>query len=658
VSLAGATVQSAIYVFVPSSGVSRVSFWVDNPSRSGSAFSTDSSGPFDLAGTASNGTAKPFDTRTLSEGSHSVAARVRHTDGTSETMSATFTVANGGVASSSLWNNSTTPAVSADPDTGSVELGVRFRADVNGSVTALRFYKGSQNTGTHVGSIWTATGTKLTSATFTGESASGWQQVSFPSPVAITAGATYIASYFAPNGHYSVDEGWFAGKGADGGPLHFPADAAGAPNGVYRYGPSGFPQASYNASNYWVDIVFTPSGSTTTTSGPTTTTSGPTTTTSGPTTTTSGPTTTTTRPATTTTTVPPTTTTTLGPPPPPSSGTGRFYIVGKDIVGPDGKKFLPMGANLGTSSSFQTLGTENWVSKVQAWGWNMIRPNSLFLRANDGNYGGAAEGNTTELAELDRIVANYTSQKIVVMLESHDKLFWDNYWGGWNSSLDQRFETAWKFLATRYKNNPYVWFNIANEPFWSESAQFVPWHQRFLAAIRSTGAENIVVADAVNAGQDAGWDGAKRLYDPTMGPALASGQCNVLFSLHSYGGIGNQTDYTNYLQTVQAQNLALIVGEFGYTTDGSSTAGTYAQNKAGADAVMNAYPSRGVGLLVWHGSWNDKYSLYSDNGTINRSNPGSGLSAMGTAFWQVSHNKPDLGTFSGSYRASNCLSAP
>ena len=39
------------------------------------------------------------------------------------------------------------------------------------------------------------------------ETASGWQAVTFATPVPITASTTYIASYLAPNGHYSVTPG-------------------------------------------------------------------------------------------------------------------------------------------------------------------------------------------------------------------------------------------------------------------------------------------------------------------------------------------------------------------------------------------------------------------------------------------------------------------
>ena len=46
-------------------------------------------------------------------------------------------------------------------DTNAVELGVRFKADLDGTITGVRFYKATANTGTHVGNLWTASGTLL-----------------------------------------------------------------------------------------------------------------------------------------------------------------------------------------------------------------------------------------------------------------------------------------------------------------------------------------------------------------------------------------------------------------------------------------------------------------------------------------------------------------
>ena len=64
-------------------------------------------------------------------------------------------------------------------DSNAVELGMRFKADLDGSITGVRFYKSAANTGTHVGSLWTTSGTLLATGTFSGESASGWQQMTF-----------------------------------------------------------------------------------------------------------------------------------------------------------------------------------------------------------------------------------------------------------------------------------------------------------------------------------------------------------------------------------------------------------------------------------------------------------------------------------------------
>jgi methionine-rich copper-binding protein CopC len=157
----------------------------------------------------------------------------------------------------SFWGNNTTPATPAQNDSGAVELGMKFTSDVAGYITSIRFYKGTGNTGTHVGHLWTATGTLLGSATFANETATGWQQVDFPSPIAINPGTTYVISYFAPAGHYAISGGYFNTTGVDSGTLHAPSSGASGGNGVYVYGSSGgFPTNSFNATNYWVDPVF------------------------------------------------------------------------------------------------------------------------------------------------------------------------------------------------------------------------------------------------------------------------------------------------------------------------------------------------------------------------------------------------------------------
>ncbi|AUG76351.1 hypothetical protein CFP65_1453 [Kitasatospora sp. MMS16-BH015] len=155
-----------------------------------------------------------------------------------------------------LWNSATAPASLDSGDATAVELGTRFTPSINGWITGVRFYKSVANTGTHTGTLWSNTGTQLATGSFSGETASGWQQLTFTTPVAVTAGTNYVVSYFAPKGHYSGSNGYFA-NGYSNYPLRATPDATGSANGIYKYGATGFPTSTFNSTNYWVDPVFT-----------------------------------------------------------------------------------------------------------------------------------------------------------------------------------------------------------------------------------------------------------------------------------------------------------------------------------------------------------------------------------------------------------------
>jgi len=166
-------------------------------------------------------------------------------------------------ATNTIWPSTAAPAVlDVGPDTP-VELGVSFKADVNGYITGIRFYKSSSNTGTHVGNLWSSTGQLLASATFTNETASGWQQVNFANAVAITANTVYVASYHSTVGHWSASWNFFASSGVDNPPLHALANVSGTPDGRFTYGSASAFPANTNTANYWVDVAFTPAGTTT-----------------------------------------------------------------------------------------------------------------------------------------------------------------------------------------------------------------------------------------------------------------------------------------------------------------------------------------------------------------------------------------------------------
>lgn len=181
----------------------------------------------------------------------------------------------------SLWDSDPTPATAHNADGNrEVELGVRFKTEVSGYVTGVRFYKHPENSGPrpHEGSLWDSGGNELASTLFVDESACGWQTAAFPQPVPVSAGQTYVASYHTWTGYaqdhqyfeYSLLPSGLPRRGVWNPPLRAPAsgepreDGNGleGPNGLYRYGPRAFPDKSCppdkpcRASNYWVDIVF------------------------------------------------------------------------------------------------------------------------------------------------------------------------------------------------------------------------------------------------------------------------------------------------------------------------------------------------------------------------------------------------------------------
>jgi hypothetical protein len=144
-----------------------------------------------------------------------------------------------------------TPLGASGNDGVPIEVGVRFRADDDGFVTALRYFRGASWTGTRTGHLWTGAGTQLAEATFVGDALPGWHQVALSSPVHVTAGETYVASYLSSDGSYSEDPGFFT-TAFDAAPLHAPAST----NGVYLYG-GGFPtQTPDDNADYGADVVF------------------------------------------------------------------------------------------------------------------------------------------------------------------------------------------------------------------------------------------------------------------------------------------------------------------------------------------------------------------------------------------------------------------
>ena len=129
-------------------------------------------------------------------------------------------------------------------------MGVKFVVDQPLALRAVRFYKDAAETGPHTVSVWTATGVRLATAPVLSESASGWQEQSLSTPVALTPGTTYVVSV-GLNATFVLTPFGLSNQVVNG-PLRSVADGR---NGVFAFNAGAFPTNSVSASNYFVDVV-------------------------------------------------------------------------------------------------------------------------------------------------------------------------------------------------------------------------------------------------------------------------------------------------------------------------------------------------------------------------------------------------------------------
>ena len=212
-------------------------------------------GSVSFNGTDTVATFTPTSALTASTTYTATVSGAQNSSGTAMSSPSTwsFTTAATSQCPCSIWQDATPSGAVDAADTTAVNLGLQFQASSSGFIDGVRFYKESDNTGSHIGSLWSSTGTLLATGTFANETASGWQELDFSSPVAVTAGTTYVASYHTSTGHYAATNSGLA-SALTNGPL-----TALAGGGVYSYGSSNaFPSNAYQSSNYWVDVVYAP----------------------------------------------------------------------------------------------------------------------------------------------------------------------------------------------------------------------------------------------------------------------------------------------------------------------------------------------------------------------------------------------------------------
>jgi aryl-phospho-beta-D-glucosidase BglC (GH1 family) len=286
-----------------------------------------------------------------------------------------------------------------------------------------------------------------------------------------------------------------------------------------------------------------------------------------------------------------------------------FEVVGSKIYDPDGREFIAKGVNINGPGFGWPGDTPNQVDNVKKWGFNSIRLNIRELGIEPKNR--YAQNGT-----VDQIVRNFTKEGIVVMIDIHEK------GGGWyNASELNKLISYSKDLGSKYKDNPYVWINVTNEPGGHDSGsqsavnKYLNQYTKTIKAIRSTGFDNPIVVDGWFWGQDKGAWNSDPVKDSksailSLGPkVLASDPLkNTLFSFHAYDQWRFDTKNTmnNYIDRIHDKGLAVVVGEYGARSNGGSPANTLRDTVVG---TLASTQQKEVGRFAWAWWGGDPFDL-------------------------------------------------
>ena len=140
---------------------------------------------------------------------------------------------------------------------GTYTLGMVFESSIPGWVLGVKFFKETNQTGTHIGSLWTIGGSLIGQVTFTNETINGWQTQFFSTPIPILANTLYVISYYSPNGTPAYVPGGGVGgfnTALTSGPLTAVANGTHA-NGLLATSNT-FPTTSGAGADLMVDVIF------------------------------------------------------------------------------------------------------------------------------------------------------------------------------------------------------------------------------------------------------------------------------------------------------------------------------------------------------------------------------------------------------------------
>ncbi len=327
-----------------------------------------------------------------------------------------------------------------------------------------------------------------------------------------------------------------------------------------------------------------------------------------------------------------------------------FRTQGSEIYAPQGTAFVPRGVNI-----FPWHRTPATVDAIaDCWQFNMVRLHSwIFPRATSQWKDHIVyideplifdPGQTDYTAyDVRGLIEYYTSRKVVVLFDVHENI------GGFIEGQDlEDYLMFIRDFADKFKDNPYVWLDIHNEPgsFESRTSDYAKWRHEvktILDTVKAIAPNMVTLVSGMAWGQDTGPSWSSALVEPAQSALLANADLitqydNVVATFHMFDqwtfGTARLEDYVRQLY----QNLArpAIVGEYGsFNNVNTITASQSLHALARQPGFQN------LGRVVW--TWdaydrNDLTQSVSGGGqhVDSCSEPGN-LTQLGQLVWDDNH---------------------
>ncbi len=277
----------------------------------------------------------------------------------------------------------------------------------------------------------------------------------------------------------------------------------------------------------------------------------------------------------------------------------------------------PENGNKGTFGKDWIYPTHAEVDHFIADDMNTIRLPFRWERLQPTQFG---EFDSDELARLDDVAGYITAKKAVVVIDPHNYSRYYNQLIGSPEVPSAAFADFWSKLSAHFANNPLVVFGLMNEPTGPPAEQWLAAANEAIAAIRATGAKNLITVPGVawtNASEwTRNWYGTPN--SDVMGGIVDSGN-NFVIEVHSYLDEDASGTHTTcvapdlvtkridpFVQWAREHHFKAWFGEFSFGDNDNCRAGMsnlLAYWKANSDVAM--------GWAAWAAGpwWNNFESL-------------------------------------------------